>query len=148
MKIRTKTFALVLLIILCSCCKEDVPVQNSIFGDWSIVQIDSVRVVTGLYFNANHLSTIPWKGQINFSRDSSGRFLPAIPFLTDTVAEFTWSHNKILNQIFFDSKIGKTYAIIKYQVADTLEFYLKSFKPGQGVGISWFCYLKLTKETI
>jgi hypothetical protein len=134
-----------LALSLLSCSKDDIPQPNSIIGKWNIVQIDSVRSLSDAPFNAYHISTIPWTGKIAFNKDSSGQFLPAIPFIADTVLAFTWSHNKITNRIIFNSSIGQTYAIVKYQVADTLEIYLRGFIPSQGIGVVRMYYLKITK---
>jgi len=85
-------------------------------------------------------------GKIEFSDDSSGRFVPVIQYITDTVSEFIWSHNKITNQISFDFTNGNTFAFIKSQLSDTLELYLKSYRPNQAIGVIWFYYFKLAKN--
>ncbi len=146
MKVKAAIFVVSIVTLANTCCKEEGPKLNSIIGEWSIERIDSIRSVSGLPFNAFVVSTIPWMGKIEFSDDSSGRFVPVIQYITDTVSEFIWSHNKITNQISFDFTNGNTFAFIKSQLSDTLELYLKSYRPNQAIGVIWFYYFKLAKN--
>ncbi len=134
-----------LAVSLLSCSKDEIAKTNSFIGEWNILQIDSVRSLSDAPFNAYHICTIPWTGKIIFKEDSSGHFRPVIPFISDTVETFTWSHNKIINQILFTSSMKPTYAIIKYQVADTMEIYLRGFIPSKGIGVVRMYYLKIAK---
>jgi hypothetical protein len=139
--------AMIWLIFLAGCCKETIPDPTyetyTITGHWNIDQIDSCRALGGMYFNPYHLATLNWTGCMVFNQDSTGFFEPAIPFITDTVTHFTWSNNKLLNRIEFVLPIWETYAMVKYQVKDTLEYYLYKPMPSGGIGVAHFYYFKL-----
>jgi len=144
MNLKKAILPVLLAMNLFSCSKDDIPQPNTIIGNWKIDQIDVVRAIPGMpIFCPDHLRTMPWTGNLIFDTDSSGQFLPAVPFDTDTVSSFTWSHDKRKNWLFFETSNVLTYAIVKYQVADTLELYLRGFK--SNIGAIRMYYLKLTK---
>jgi hypothetical protein len=116
---------LILFLVIISCCKEPEIPENSMIGDWRVVQVDSLVVLYPEHFYL--YKTFYDTDTIHFYSDSMGRFEHPIRTFSGSELEFRWVHDTIANRMDFNFPNGVTNGFLKGELTDTVKLYLRDY---------------------
>lgn len=137
-------YYLIILCVVISCCKEPIIPENSIIGDWSIVQVDSLvyRVTHDFFLIQSFADTCT----IHFYSDSMGRFNHPVRALSGSEVDFRWTYDSTSNRMDLDFANGATNGLVKRNLTDTIKLYVRDYLNPPRITLTRYYCLHLIKH--
>jgi hypothetical protein len=147
---KKQPFYLLLIFILFSCCKDDIPNPNPIVGDWTVAQVDSGSSPSDprKWFTSHGL--LNYTGTFEFREDSFGCLKGTILNISGNQSKFIWDYDasfpktKVIDFAFLN---GTTFAWVGSVNSDSLDFYFKYYFYQSMGGVAYYYHIQLVNKS-